>query len=335
MFNAYVHVVGSLLRPKELLKAREQYSKGSLSSAEFKRIEDRAVDQAITVQEKANVDIITDGEQRRTVFMDSVACAIDGIKEVDANAIQSDNEGSGASFWHGEKHKDYVESGSMPPSVIADKLVLRHSIVTEEYAYARARAKKPVKVTLTSPLCMLGYWSEEHSRPVYPGGAMDTVLDLAEIIRCEIEELASLGCEHVQIDAPELTVFVDPKTTEFYSKLTGISREDFLSQGVDFINRVATVPGVTYSIHLCRGNNQGLWHSQGGYGAISREVFPRLSNYQYLLLEFDDERSGSFEPIADANDDMTVVLGLISTKHEDMEDPEKLKQQIKEAGRAK
>jgi hypothetical protein len=177
----------------------------------------------------------------------------------------------------------------------------------EEFSYARGRARVPVKITMPSPLVMYGAWSPEHSRPAY-SDPFELFADAADIIRAEAAELARLGCTYIQIDSPDFGTLVDPENRALREGL-GISTERTLTEGVDIINSVADVPGVTFGLHICKGNNKSTWIATGGYEFTADKLFRRSDNFDVFLLEYDDERSGSFEPLADVPDDKVVVLG--------------------------
>jgi 5-methyltetrahydropteroyltriglutamate--homocysteine methyltransferase len=164
-------------------------------------------------------------------------------------------------------------------------------------------------------------------RPVSP------VLRCGRLIRSEVRELAELGCTYVQIDAPELATLVDPNTRRCYFEEQGVAPERLLSEGIDMLNSVAGVPGVIFGLHLCRGNNAGAWMASGGYESISRQVFQRARKYDIFLLEYDSPRAGNFEPLADLPSDKRVVLGLISTQTDAIEEQNELIARIDKAAR--
>jgi 5-methyltetrahydropteroyltriglutamate--homocysteine methyltransferase len=203
--------------------------------------------------------------------------------------------------------------------------------VAEEYAYARARARVPVKVTLPSPLALCLRWSPSASTAAYRD-AFEMVADAVEIVRGNIRELAEQGCTNVQIDAPELATLVQAETRDWYAE-RGMPAERMLTEGIDLINAVADVPGVTYRIHLCRGNGMGKWMAEGGYDYIAQALFERATAFDAYLLEYDDERSGGFEPLQHVPDDKVVVLGLVSSKHPELELPDEVAARIEEAAR--
>jgi methionine synthase II (cobalamin-independent) len=312
--------IGSLLRPAYLKKARKAWQAGRLPTAEFKRVEDRAVDAAIALQEASGVDVITDGEMRRLVFTGTLIEAIDGLSPVPAQAWH----------WHGQTPQD--EMDSQFPLCVTGKIRRRRSLATEEFAYARAKARKPLKMTLPSPMMLFMCWSPQHSAAAYKD-PFALFADAVDILRQEVRELAGMGCQYIQIDAPELASLVDETQRRATYEARGISPERMLGEGVEMLNSLVDAPGVTFGLHLCRGNNAGLWMSQGGYDAISKQVFKRATKYDIFLLEYDDWRSGSFEPLADIDRDKTVVLGLVSTKKNDVESVDGLVARVNEAGR--
>ena len=142
------------------------------------------------------------------------------------------------------------------------------------------------------------WWSPEYSTAAY-SDPFALFADAVDIIRQEVHELASLGCQYIQIDAPEVATLVDESVRRGVYDAHGISTERMLGEGIEMLNALADAPGVTFGLHLCRGNNQGGWLSEGGYEAIAKQVFQRARNYQVFLLEYDDWRSGSFEPLVD------------------------------------
>ena len=202
-------------------------------------------------------------------------------------------------------------------------------MTTEEYAYARARARRPVKVTLPSPLMLFLVWSPQRSRDAYPD-PFEMFADGLRLMKEEAEELARLGCRYIQVDAPDFGQLVDPSQRDAWEQ-AGISVDRVFSEGADMLNELARVAGVSFGLHLCRGNYDSDWISTGTYETISKQLFQRATNYDTFLLEYDDERSGSFTALGDVPDDKTVVLGLVSTKFDRMEPADQLAARISEA----
>jgi methionine synthase II (cobalamin-independent) len=317
-------VVGSLLRPPELLEARERYAAGGLSAAEFKRIEDRAVDWAIGLQERAGLPVVTDGEMRRESFQSQMVEAVEGFGEHDIDAWLWGE-------WHGDETVGEKKTERPPSLGVVGKLRRRRHLSVEEFVYARARTERTVKVTLPSPSMYANLWSPELSTGAYP--TLDHFLeDVAEILREEVEELARLGAEYIQLDAPHYPLLLDPKTREFYER-RGWDLDRWLSRGIELDNHVIGAHSdVTFSFHLCRGNQGSRWLVSGSYEPLARRIFGGI-NAQRLMLEYDDERSGGFEPLAHVPEDKVAVLGLVTTKTPRRETPEELEARLREASR--
>ena len=317
MFRA--EVIGSLLRPAYLQEARAAFDQGTLPAHELKRMEDRAVDQVIALQEGAGVEVVSDGEMRRFLFMGPLTETVDGIEPVADHDPMPWSSPEGDIEW-------------VSPIAVTSKLRKRRSMVTEEYSYARARARLPLKVTVPSPLMLFGLWSPRHSTGAY-SDAFAMFADGAEIVRSEIQELVSLGCQYIQVDAPELATLVDPRVRDWAESM-GFGAERMLTEGLDLINGVVQdIAGVRFGIHLCRGNNAGMWMASGGYDYIAKALFERVTAVDAFFLEYDDARSGSFEPLDDAPEDKQIVLGLVSTKTPELETRQELLGRVDDAAR--
>lgn len=313
-------VLGSLLRPKYLSDARADVDAGRITAQEFKRIEDRAVDQAIAIQEGSGLDIVSDGEMRRFGFIDHLMVAIEGV---------TDAPGKEVGFHAPPGQEDFAFAS---PQSVTEKIRRKRMVSVEEFAYARGKARRPLKVTMPSPLLLYTLWSPEHSRDAYPS-PFDLFADGVELLREEIRELAALGCTYVQIDAPDLGTLVDPEHRAMRESLE-MPTERTLSEGVDLVNAVAApIPGVTFGLHLCKGNFASSYISAGGYESIAEQVFKRATNYDVFLLEWEDERSGSLEPLRQMPDDKVVVLGFISSKRSELEPVEQVVARIDEAAK--
>ena len=317
--NYRAQTIGSMLRPPELRDARRALRQQTISRATFKQIEDRAVDRALAIQEHAGIDLVTDGEQRRASFLGSLLETTEGLTR---------NTTITKPWRDDEEHISELSLGL----AVTGRLRRLRSMVCEEYAYARARSAKAIKVTLPSPMMLMMFWTPELARDVY-ADVFELFADGATVIRAEIGELARMGCENVQIDAPELAILIDPAAQKAVFERNGIDPARILGDGIELLNSLADIPGINFGLHLCRGNNDGRWLSKGGYESISRQVFPRLRRFSTLLLEYDDARSGGFEPLADIPRDKLVVLGLISTKHPRIESEDELVRRIEDAGR--
>ena len=308
-------VVGSLLRPDYLKDARQRHAAGELSDAEFKRIEDRAVDEAIDLQIQAGLDVISDGEMRRYAFFGHLIDCAEGFDKLGGWAIPfRDAQGN--------------ELILQRPVVVA-RLRRRRHMCAEEITYLRARTDRPTKATLISAQQAAAYYDPEKSKSAYP--TIEAYLaDVVDILREEVAELVRLGCTYIQVDAPQYAALLDPAIREGYRK-RGNDPDRLLERCIELDNAViGDHPSVTFGIHLCRGNNQSKFYASGGYDPIAAQVFQR-TRFQRFLLEYDDERSGSFEPLRHVPDDRTVVLGLVTTKQPELEDKEQLKGRIRAA----
>ena len=322
--TARADVVGSLLRPPELLEARERHAAGEISAAAFKRVEDRAVDAVISLQERAGLPVVTDGEMRRESFQSQLVEAVEGFG---GHSIDAWLWGE----WHGDERVGDKTTERPPGLGVVGKLRRRRYLSVEEFVYARGRTDRTVKVTLPSPSMYANLWSPELSREAYP--TLDLFLeDVAEILREEVEELARLGAEYVQLDAPHYPLLLDPKTRRFYEE-RGWDFDRWMSRGVELDNHViGDHPGVTFAFHLCRGNQGSRWLVSGSYEPLARRIFGGI-NAERLMLEYDDERSGGFEPLAHVPEDKVAVLGLVTTKSPRRETVEDLEARLGEASR--
>jgi 5-methyltetrahydropteroyltriglutamate--homocysteine methyltransferase len=320
MVEARTDVVGSLLRPPELLHAREQLARGEVRPPAFKKIEDAAVEAALRLQEEAGLEVVTDGEMRRLSFQSQMTEAVEGFGDWDLDAFLWGE-------WHGDEVGDLeVER---PPLAVVEKLRRRRFLSAEEFTYARGRTDRALKVTLPSPSLFASFWDPERSVGAYPH-LEDFLGDVAEILRGEVEELVRLGATYIQLDAPHYPMFLDPSYRDFYAS-RGWPAERWLELGVELDNLViGDHPHVTFGFHLCRGNQASRWLVEGGYDWLATQLFPRVGA-QRLLLEYDDERSGGFEPLQSVPEDKLVVLGLVTTKTGRRETVEELSRRIEEA----
>ena len=307
-------VVGSLLRPQHLKVARERHEANQLSDPEFKAVEDRAVDEAIEMQKRAGVEVLTDGELRRYAFFGHLIDAVEGFDKLGGWAIPFRNE----------KGDEMV----LPRPVVVSKLRRKRPLCEEEFTYLRARTTHPSKTTLVSAQQAAAYYDNKKSSGAYP--TIDSYLaDLVDILRDEVKELVRLGCTYIQIDSPQYAALLDPQLREGYRQ-RGNDPDRLLDLSTEMDNAViGEHPGVIFGLHLCRGNNQSRFYASGDYGPITK-VFQK-TRFQRFLLEYDDERSGGFEPLRQVPEDRTVVLGLVSSKKSAMESKDELKRRIQQA----
>src|SRR5919197_130776 len=310
-------VVGSLLRPAYLVQARRDLESGRLPHAAFKRVEDRAVDEAIELQERAWLAVVTDGEMRRYAFFGHLIDALDGFDKLGGWAIPfRDEQGAELVFKR---------------PVVVERLRWRRSMCAEEWVYLRGHARRPGKTTLISAQQAAAYYDPDKSRAAY--ATRDAYLaDIVDFTRREIQELRRLGCDYVQIDAPQYAALLDPSIREGYRQ-RGSDPDKLIDACIELDNAIVEGhAGITFGVHICRGNNQSMFYASGGYDRIAEQVF-RRSRFHRFLLEYDDARSGTFEPLRYVPDDRVVVLGLVSTKKARLETVQELRQRIAEAAR--
>jgi 5-methyltetrahydropteroyltriglutamate--homocysteine methyltransferase len=251
---------------------------------------------------------------RRYAFFGHLIDAVEGF----------DKFGGWAIPFHDEAGNELV----FQRPVVVSKLVRRRPLCEEEYTYVRARTDHPSKVTLISAQQAAAYYDPEKSKGAY--ATIDAYLaDIVDILRMEVGELIRLGCNYIQIDAPQYAALIDPDIREGYRK-RGNDPDKLLDRCIELDNAVISDhPEAEFGIHLCRGNNQSKFYASGGYDPIS-DVFKR-TKFNRFLLEYDDERSGGFEPLKNVPGDRTVVLGLITSKKPKLESKDEVKRRIEQA----
>jgi len=240
VITAHADVVGSLLRPAELIAAQKQLTAGTITADEFKEIEDRAVDEAIALQESVGLEVVTDGEMRRQSFQSQMTAAVSGFGEFDRDAF----------LWGDWYDENGVHRIRRPRKLGAiSKLVRRRYLSVDEFKYLKSRTKRIPKITLPSPGLWANFWSPKYSRSAYP--TLDGLLaDIVQILRDEVAEIARLGATYIQIDAPQYGLLVDPKTRGFY-ETQGWNLDRWLGRGIELDNAVmADFPEVTFGFHV-------------------------------------------------------------------------------------
>jgi len=290
--------LGSFLRPAELLRIRAEKP----HSDELRAAEDRAILAVLAKQKELGFDIFTDGEFRRESFMSDLVDAVDGFTTSDADQRT----------W-----KTAAGTPTQPlRDVVTQKISQKRRLTEYEVTFLKANSPGPIKMTLPSanqfPAIAYRKGASEAAYPTYAS----FLADVAGIIGGELEALANDGVDYIQVDAPRYSYYLDEKwrdflRTEYSPDLDMLLDEAIASDNLGF--RKARKPGVTLAIHLCRGNNRSNWYASGGYDSIAEKLFNQL-DVDRFLLEYDDERSGTFEPLRFVPKGKIVVLGLISTK---------------------
>lgn len=313
--------VGSLLRPKRLLNIRRAAAAGGTAAVELKAIEDRAIRDAVTLQEELGCPVITDGELRRESFQSELAEATTGFSRTTIDAWLW------GTWYSGEVGDKTIERPD--DLAVIEPLHSERSLAAEDFTFLRALTDRQCKITLPSPSLFSNLWSPELSRDAYR--TLDDFMTDVVAVLCEaVRELVRLGCTYVQLDAPHYLLLVDPFWRKFY-EARGWSVARWLSYGIDLDNAVIeAAPEATFGFHLCRGNQGSRWLVSGSYDAVAEPIFRRISAGR-LLLEYDDDRSGSFEALKRVPDEKFVVLGLVTTKTPRLEGVTLLKERIDQA----
>jgi len=311
--------IGSLLRPAELLQARN----ANYDTAQLRALEDKHILRVIERQKELGFKIFTDGEFRRGNFMSDFNDAVEGIDEGVAVARTWQTE-AGAS-----------PRPSMVPGTVVAKIKQNRRLTGYEFAFVQQHSPGDVKVTLpTANQFPAIYYKKGISEKVYPTYS-DFLLDIVPIIKAEIQALVNEGAQYVQIDAPRYSYYIDPKWRSYVKNEMGLDPDQALDEAIRADNAClegAKRPGVILAIHLCRGNNRSQWYAEGGYDAIAEKLFGRL-NVDAFLLEYESERAGTFEPLRFVPRGKTVVLGLVSSKLAKLESVDQLVRRIEEASK--
>ncbi|MCE2395944.1 hypothetical protein J4G02_15360 [Candidatus Poribacteria bacterium] len=242
MIAAHTDVVGSLLRPPALLKARSEVATGKMTQAAFKAIEDQAVDEAVALQEAVGLEVVTDGEMRRLSFQSQMTEAVSGFGEYDLNAFLWGD-------WCGDGGAGSLSLERPKNLGVVNKLTRKRHLSAEEFIYLRARTTRIPKITLPSPSLWINFWSLEHSLSPYP--TLDSFLaDVVDILRDEVAELVRLGATYIQLDAPHYPLLLDAQTRTFYEE-QGWRLDQWLGRGLEMDNAViGNFPEVTFGFHL-------------------------------------------------------------------------------------
>lgn len=311
--------IGSLLRPKDLTHAFRQFNAGEISAEAFAAAQDEAIREVVAAQEAAGLRLATDGEFRRASYWGHWVDAIDGLGVKEA-----------LFKFYNDTEKDQVFIAANGTG----RLKKSKPISTEEFKYLKSvvGGGEP-KITMPSP-STLHFWrlSETIADTPYETDE-EFMADLSAIFAQEIADLAALGCTYVQLDEVPLIMLGNPAIRDQVRELGG-DPEALISLYIKAMNdAVKDRPeGMVAAMHICRGNFKGRWLTVGGYDEIAERVFKEV-DVDAFCLEYDDERSGSFEPLKHVPADKMVVLGLVSTKTPELEDADKLVARIEEAAK--
>lgn len=311
--------VGSLLRPKEVLDARA----AGVSKADLRALEEKHILRFIERQKALGFKIFTDGEISRRTFMSDFNESTSGWdEEHGVSRTWAGGSGSGA-------------SKSRVSGIIQEKIRQTGRLTKHEVDFMKAHSPGDIKVTLPTPNQFPAIaWKKEISGSAYPTYS-DFLWDCVPIVQSEIQALCEEGVKYIQIDAPRYSYYIDPKWRDYVRNGMGRDPEEALDEAIAVDNAIlegARRDGVVICIHLCRGNNRSEWYAEGGYDPIAEKLFNQL-NVDAFSLEYENERSGSFEPLRFVPGDKAVILGLISSKLAALESQDLLMRRIEEASK--
>jgi len=312
--------VGSFLRPPELLEARRA---AAGDPQRLRALEDSHILRVLNRQKELGFSIFTDGELRRKNFMSDFTDAVEGFDFGDAVARA----------WKAGEGKDAQVSSVT--GIVKSKLRAVRPLTGHELPFLKAHCPGAIKMTLPS--------ATQFPAISYKRGISDKVYkdhsallwDIVEIMKTELAKLSAEGVKYIQIDAPRYSYYMDPKWREWIRAEMKTEPDALLDESIKADNacfEAARRPGVTLAMHLCRGNNRSHWYAEGGYDAVAERLFGTMA-VDAFLLEYDDERSGTFEPLRLVPRNKTVVLGLVSSKLAKLESADVLVQRIAEASR--
>src|SRR3954471_10697625 len=325
-------VVGSLLRPADWKQARLAFEAGKMSAEEFASVELECVRRHLALQEKLGLDVVTDGEVSRLNFQDSFGLAVSGYDAGTETMKTQERRASGTSLTRWEI-PDLAAPGTpvvhRRPTVSKLKLVRNPPL--DEYRRAAPLSSKPVKVSLIGPDRVMQRFDHAASKSVY--ATVDAFVDdVVKVQRQMIQALIDAGCKYVHIDEPGYTAYVDQPSMDAMKKRGEDPMENFSRSLKANAELVRGFPGVTFGIHLCRGNQRSAWHREGTYDAIAERLFNALP-HQRFLLEYDTPRAGGFAPLRFVPKGKIIVLGLVSTKVPQLETVDELCRRVDEAAK--
>lgn len=332
---------GSLTRPAPLLDAFERHVHGHASEAELHVAQDEAIRAVIRKQETIGLPVVSDGEFRRRNFQESFSNAVSGYEVPAQVATLTDWREPNRPLHRTEQNFDAAGPAITTRRPVTNRLRLERNIVLNEYRFAAAAATRLVKVSLIGPDRISQRFAWEKSQAVYKD-IDEFIADVVAIERQMIKQLVDAGCRYVHIDAPGFTAYVD-KISLDRMRARGEDPERNLERGIAAENAViAGFDGVTFGLHICRGNPRGTdpvtgeimpqWHREGHYDSIAERLFGTLKHHR-LLLEYDSERAGDFTALRFVPKGKIAVLGLVTTKSSKLESKDSLKRRIDDAAR--
>ena len=313
--------VGSLLRPKALVEAREAHRTGRLSAQALRSAEDTAIGEVIRRQEEIGLKSITDGELRRQAWQTDFYNQIGGIvKGGEKVAVHFENDAGSTDF-------------VVDTTRVGSKLHLDHTIFGEDFAFLKANTRQTAKLTIPSPSVLHRRGGRSLVDPAVYADMAAFWSDLGEVYAQQVERLGQLGCEYLQLDDTSFATLCDPAHRAAMKDIGADGENIHLTYIRVFNQALARKPAsMSVCTHTCRGNFRSAWFASGAYDFIAEALFNEL-NVDGFFLEFDDERSGDFAPLRFVPKGKKVVLGLVTSKRPELESKDTLKRRIDEAAR--
>src|SRR5690606_26526510 len=313
--------VGSLLRPPELHAARERAARGEITAEELKAVEDEAIRGVVELQRQVGLSSATDGEFRRASWHMDFIYQLDGISRSD--------ERLRVKFFNAAGDLEF----SPPGLQVTGKIGLSEPIFAEHFEFLKSVVSEGVTPKLAIPSPSMVYYRGGRAavdETVYPD-LEEFFADLSAAYGRQIEAMGERGCTYLQLDDTSLAYLNDPKQRELVSRM-GIDADTLHLRNIRTMNAaIAAKPeGMTITTHLCRGNFRSSWAAEGSYDFVAEALFNEL-NVDGYFLEFDDERSGGFEPLRFVPKGKYVVLGLVTTKRGELESVDSLRRRIEQA----
>jgi 5-methyltetrahydropteroyltriglutamate--homocysteine methyltransferase len=328
--------VGSLLRPPELLQARDDFSHGRISQEQLKEIEDRSISTALDMQRQVGIDVLTDGEYRRHDWVGDFTSSVDGYVSAEP-PIRFEWRLPEPVRASGERtmRAAIAEMPQQAGRVIGERLRLRHRLTEHEVPFLKQQAHGEVfKITMpaTSYVVARG-WKPGITDKVY-GSRWELAEDVARIMNAEIQALAAEGVPYIQVDNAHWPDYIPADRLDAWRSI-GVDPDKAMDEDVradNLATRGLDRSRITMANHICRGNGRSAWHTEGGYEPIAEKVFGGL-DVDRFLLEYDSDRAGGFEPLRFVPKGKQVVLGLITTKVGQLEKQDDLLRRIDEASK--
>jgi len=311
--------VGSLLRPQSVLEARGNYEKKQISPEELRRVEDDAIRRAVKQQEEIGFQAVTDGELRRGSWHMDFLCRIGGVQSAGIQTRPFKNETGDI-------------RAEIPFPKVVERLHLDRPIFGDDFTFLQSLTKATPKLTIPAPSLLHGLGANLGDTGVYKGED-EFLSDLIKVYVDEVRLLEELGCTYLQIDDTMFATLGDPAYRDKIRVTSGGAEKRHLVY-IQLINEALAnrSPALTVSVHTCRGNYRSAWVAEGGYEWVAEAVFNELK-VDGFFLEYDDARSGGFEPLRFVPKGKRVVLGLLTSKKGQLERKDDLKRRIEEAAR--